>query len=165
MPLGRPSIKSTAGSSSRTSSSRENTPPWTGGPCLSTCTDVTLAPPLRRLSHVCNHVCLPLCSLPSPLSPQPSPLLSSIFRYPARPDVPIFTGLNLVAEAGKTLALVGGSGSGKSTVVALVMRWYNPSSGRILIDGNDLCSLQLRWLRSQVPVCLEPTSPLDVPST
>ena len=72
-----------------------------------------------------------------------------VFRYPARPDVRVFDSLNLHAEPGKTLALVGSSGSGKSTVVALVMRWYDVLDGGVYLDGVDIRNLQLRWLRSQ----------------
>ena len=71
------------------------------------------------------------------------------FHYPARPDVTVFRSLSLRAEPGKTLALVGGSGSGKSTVVALVMRWYDVLDGGVYLDGVDIRNLQLRWLRSQ----------------
>ncbi|OAY83123.1 putative multidrug resistance protein, partial [Ananas comosus] len=72
------------------------------------------------------------------------------FAYPSRPDNPIFVGLNLKVPAGKTVALVGGSGSGKSTVVALLERFYDPSAGEILLDGVDIKTLRLKWLRSQM---------------
>lgn len=72
------------------------------------------------------------------------------FTYPARPDVPIFTNFSLHVPAGKTVALVGSSGSGKSTVVGLIERYYDPLSGRVLLDGVDIRSLKLSWLRSQV---------------
>lgn len=62
------------------------------------------------------------------------------FKYPARPDITIFEDLNLRISAGKSLAVVGQSGSGKSTVIALVMRFYDPISGTILIDGCDIKS-------------------------
>jgi ATP-binding cassette subfamily B (MDR/TAP) protein 1 len=51
------------------------------------------------------------------------------FSYPARPDVQIFQNLCLTIPAGKTAAIVGGSGSGKSTVISLIERFYDPSSG------------------------------------
>ncbi|RLN05609.1 P-glycoprotein 1 [Panicum miliaceum] len=80
------------------------------------------------------------------------------FAYPSRPDVPILRGFSLSVPAGKTIALVGSSGSGKSTVVSLIERFYDPSAGQILLDGHDLKSLKLRWLRQQMGlVAQEPT--------
>eukprot|EP00268_Persea_americana_P027417 TRINITY_DN267_c0_g1_i2.p1 TRINITY_DN267_c0_g1~~TRINITY_DN267_c0_g1_i2.p1 ORF type:complete len:1421 (+),score=262.46 TRINITY_DN267_c0_g1_i2:374-4264(+) len=72
------------------------------------------------------------------------------FTYPARPDVPIFRDLSLRARAGKTLALVGPSGCGKSSVVSLVQRFYDPSSGRVLIDGKDIRKYNLKALRRHI---------------
>ncbi|XP_010540773.1 PREDICTED: ABC transporter B family member 2-like [Tarenaya hassleriana] len=72
------------------------------------------------------------------------------FSYPSRPDVVIFNKLNFHIPAGKIVALVGGSGSGKSTVVSLIERFYEPISGSVLIDGNDARELDLKWLRNQI---------------
>lgn len=72
------------------------------------------------------------------------------FRYPARPDVQIFAGFSLFVPNGTTMALVGQSGSGKSTVISLIERFYDPESGEVLIDGIDLKKLQLRWIRSKI---------------
>jgi len=72
------------------------------------------------------------------------------FTYPARLDAPIFRDLNLSIKAGQEVALVGSSGSGKSTVVQLVLRFYDPSAGRVLLDGQDLKSLNLVWLRQHL---------------
>ncbi|KAI7841858.1 hypothetical protein COHA_004387 [Chlorella ohadii] len=72
------------------------------------------------------------------------------FAYPARPQRPVFSGLNLVFPAGKSSALVGESGSGKSTVIQLLLRLYDPSAGAVLLDGRDVRSLPLDWLRSRV---------------
>jgi ATP-binding cassette, subfamily B (MDR/TAP), member 1 len=72
------------------------------------------------------------------------------FAYPSRPDVPVLRGFSLCVPPGKTVALVGSSGSGKSTVVSLIERFYDPSAGHILLDGHDLRSLNLRWLRQQI---------------
>uniref|UniRef100_A0A0D3E6X0 Uncharacterized protein n=1 Tax=Brassica oleracea var. oleracea TaxID=109376 RepID=A0A0D3E6X0_BRAOL len=72
------------------------------------------------------------------------------FRYPARPDVQIFAGFSLVVPNGTTVALVGQSGSGKSTVISLIERFYDPESGEVLIDGIALKKLQLRWIRSKI---------------
>ncbi|KAL6755759.1 MDR-like ABC transporter [Haematococcus lacustris] len=80
------------------------------------------------------------------------------FAYPARPDAQIFRNFCLTVPAGKTVALVGSSGSGKSTVVQLVERFYDPLGGAVLLDGVDLRSLQVKWLRTQVGlVSQEPT--------
>ncbi|KAK9268408.1 hypothetical protein L1049_000158 [Liquidambar formosana] len=72
------------------------------------------------------------------------------FSYPSRPDTPILQGLNLKFPAGKTVGLVGGSGSGKSTVISLLQRFYDPIEGEILLDGYKIKKLQLKWLRSQM---------------
>ncbi|XP_021771129.1 ABC transporter B family member 15-like [Chenopodium quinoa] len=72
------------------------------------------------------------------------------FAYPSRPDSIIFCDFSLQVPAGKTVALVGGSGSGKSTAVALLQRFYNPLGGEILLDGVSIDKLQLKWLRSQM---------------
>ncbi|KAG5540149.1 hypothetical protein RHGRI_020397 [Rhododendron griersonianum] len=72
------------------------------------------------------------------------------FNYPSRPDVMIFNKLNLDIPSGKVVALVGASGSGKSTVVSLIERFYEPFSGQILLDGTDILQLDLKWLRKQI---------------
>ncbi|BFG14786.1 hypothetical protein CerSpe_010600 [Prunus speciosa] len=72
------------------------------------------------------------------------------FKYPTRPDVPIFQDLCLTIHHGKTVALVGESGSGKSTVVSLLQRFYDPDSGDITVDGFEIQKLQLKWLRQQM---------------
>ncbi|GJX55407.1 ABC transporter B family member 15-like protein [Tanacetum coccineum] len=72
------------------------------------------------------------------------------FSYPSRPDTPILQGLDLRVKAGKTIGLVGGSGSGKSTIISLLERFYDPVKGDILLDGHRIKGLQLKWLRSQM---------------
>jgi len=72
------------------------------------------------------------------------------FSYPSRPTIQVTKGLSLKFEAGKTTALVGASGSGKSTIVALIERFYDPTAGAIKLDGIDLKNLNLKWLRSQI---------------
>ncbi|PCH40227.1 multidrug resistance protein 1 [Wolfiporia cocos MD-104 SS10] len=80
------------------------------------------------------------------------------FSYPSRPDVPIVKNLSITFPAGKTTALVGASGSGKSTVISLVERFYDPLSGAVRLDGNNLKDLNLMWLRNQIGlVSQEPT--------
>ncbi|TQD86887.1 hypothetical protein C1H46_027504 [Malus baccata] len=72
------------------------------------------------------------------------------FAYPSRPESIIFKDFNLTIPAGKTVALVGGSGSGKSTVISLLQRFYDPLGGEVLLDGVAINKLQLKWLRSQM---------------
>ncbi|CAA0830450.1 ABC transporter B family member 1 [Striga hermonthica] len=72
------------------------------------------------------------------------------FCYPSRPETRILNGFSLTVPAGKTIALVGSSGSGKSTVVSLIERFYDPTSGQVLLDGHDIKTLKLRWLRQQI---------------
>jgi ATP-binding cassette subfamily B (MDR/TAP) protein 1 len=72
------------------------------------------------------------------------------FAYPSRQETPIYDNLNLTVEAGTTVALVGTSGSGKSTVVQLIERFYDPDQGRVLLDGTPLQDLNLTWLRSKI---------------
>lgn len=80
------------------------------------------------------------------------------FHYPSRPTVPVVKGVNLTFAAGKTAALVGASGSGKSTVISLMERFYDPAAGTVQLDGVDLKDLNLKWLRSQIGlVSQEPT--------
>jgi ATP-binding cassette subfamily B protein len=74
------------------------------------------------------------------------------FAYPARPDMPVLTGLDLELKAGEIVALVGASGAGKSTIAALLQRFYDPAGGRVTLDGLDLKSLDPNWLRKQVGV-------------
>jgi ABC-type multidrug transport system fused ATPase/permease subunit len=72
------------------------------------------------------------------------------FVYPSRTDVPVLQGFNLRVPADTTTALVGSSGAGKSTVVSLLQRFYDVNSGSICIDGNDIRSLDLKWMRSKI---------------
>ncbi|EYC44350.1 hypothetical protein Y032_0464g1934 [Ancylostoma ceylanicum] len=72
------------------------------------------------------------------------------FAYPTRPEHHVFEKLNLTIPAGQIVALCGPSGEGKSTITALLERFYEPLSGRILLDNQDLRTLNLEWLRGQV---------------
>ncbi|KAM9200102.1 ATP-dependent translocase ABCB1-like [Mergus octosetaceus] len=74
------------------------------------------------------------------------------FNYPTRPEVKVLQGLNIEVEKGQTLALVGSSGCGKSTVVQLLERFYDPLSGEMLLDGQNAKTLNIRWLRAQIGI-------------
>ncbi|KAL1590682.1 hypothetical protein WHR41_00707 [Cladosporium halotolerans] len=78
--------------------------------------------------------------------------------YPSRPEVVVMEDVNLEIPAGKTTALVGASGSGKSTIVGLVERFYDPVGGSVYLDGHNVQDLNLRWLRQHISlVSQEPT--------
>ncbi|KAK3147627.1 hypothetical protein QOZ80_3BG0284810 [Eleusine coracana subsp. coracana] len=72
------------------------------------------------------------------------------FSYPARPEILVLSNFNLKVSGGQTVAVVGVSGSGKSTIISLIERFYDPVSGQVLLDGRDLKSFNLRWLRSHM---------------
>ena len=71
------------------------------------------------------------------------------------PSEPVLNGLNLAIDPGERVAIVGGNRSGKSTITTLLPRFYEPQSGRILIDGQDICSVTLSSLRRQVGIVFE----------
>ena len=103
--------------------------------------------------QACSHACLstsscsllyPTCTTGWLASPCPwlAPLVCGI--------VAVLQQFSLVIPAGRMVALVGESGSGKSSVVSLLQRFYDPQGGAVLLDGRDMRTLQLRWLRSQM---------------
>jgi len=93
----------------------------------------------------------------------PKPLRGDIaleavtFRYPQRPDLPALDEFSLRVSPGETVALVGPSGAGKSTVFSLLLRFHDPQSGRIAIDGLDVRTLDPTELRETI--ALVPQSP------
>ena len=72
------------------------------------------------------------------------------FAYPSRPDIKVLDGFTLNVSPNTTAALVGSSGSGKSTVISLLQRFYDVQHGKISIDGNELKNLDLQWLRQHI---------------
>uniref|UniRef100_A0A8D1Y6K3 Multidrug resistance protein 1 n=1 Tax=Sus scrofa TaxID=9823 RepID=A0A8D1Y6K3_PIG len=74
------------------------------------------------------------------------------FSYPSRNEVKILKGLNLKVESGQTVALVGNSGCGKSTTVQLMQRLYDPTEGVVSIDGQDIRTINVRYLREIIGV-------------
>ena len=81
--------------------------------------------------------------------------IGSNFAY--RPGTPIIEDLSLVAEPGSTVAIVGPTGAGKTTLVNLLMRFYEVDSGRILIDGVDISAMRRHDLRSRIGMVLQDT--------
>uniref|UniRef100_J3LYZ0 Multidrug resistance protein n=1 Tax=Oryza brachyantha TaxID=4533 RepID=J3LYZ0_ORYBR len=72
------------------------------------------------------------------------------FSYPSRLETRVLNGFSLTISEGDTVGLVGGSGSGKSTVISLLQRFYSPDAGEILLDGHGIGTLNAEWLRSQI---------------
>ncbi|KAK1312282.1 ABC transporter B family member 6 [Acorus calamus] len=72
------------------------------------------------------------------------------FSYLSRPEIPILSGFFLTVPAKKTVALVGRNGSGKSSIIPLMERFYDPTLGEVLLDGENIKSLKIEWLRSQI---------------
>ena len=72
------------------------------------------------------------------------------FQYPARPEMPVLEDFTLTIEPGETIALVGPSGAGKSTVFQLLLRFYDPASGRITLDGIDVSAADPRAVRARI---------------
>ena len=90
---------------------------------------------------------------------EPSIALEGVrFRYPARTEVEALKGIDLRIAPGEVVALVGKSGSGKSTVLNLLLRFYDPDEGRVCIGGRDVRELDPAWFRRRMATVLqEPT--------
>jgi ATP-binding cassette subfamily B (MDR/TAP) protein 1 len=71
------------------------------------------------------------------------------FTYPSRPDSKIFRGLGFEVKEGQTVAIVGPSGQGKSTIIQLIEEFYRPSKGRLEYNGDDIKDLNVRWYRNE----------------
>ncbi|HET6397161.1 MAG TPA: ABC transporter transmembrane domain-containing protein [Pseudoxanthomonas sp.] len=106
----------------------------------------------------------PQVAAPPDPAPLPAPLRGEIrfeqvrFHYPGREDAPALDGFDLHVRPGETVALVGPSGAGKSTVLSLLLRFHDPQSGRVCIDGLDLRRADPSALRAQV--ALVPQQPV-----
>jgi ABC-type multidrug transport system fused ATPase/permease subunit len=74
------------------------------------------------------------------------------FSYPSRPDFPVLRNISFRVKKGETMAIVGPSGAGKSTVTNLILRFFDPQCGRILIDGKNAQEYSLTELRSQMAI-------------
>ncbi|RAQ71788.1 multidrug resistance protein 1 [Aspergillus flavus] len=83
------------------------------------------------------------------------------FTYPSRPDVPVLQGMNFIIPPKKHTAIVGPSGGGKSTVVSLLERFYDPKSGYVAIGGTKFQDINVRYLRGNIGFVQQEPSLLD----
>ena len=72
------------------------------------------------------------------------------FAYPSRKEIQVLKGISFSASKGQQIAIVGGSGGGKSTIASMIMRFYNADKGTIIIDGKSIMDYDLNYLRSQI---------------
>lgn len=87
------------------------------------------------------------------------------FAYPSRPDVPVLSGLTFDVQPGEFVAIVGGSGSGKSTIATLLQRLYEPTSGTIRLDRHLLGESDTNWLREHISVVSQQPALFDMSVT
>ncbi|MGZ3745453.1 MAG: ABC transporter ATP-binding protein, partial [Pseudobdellovibrionaceae bacterium] len=85
------------------------------------------------------------------------------FSYPSRSDIEVLKGISLEIRPGQVVALVGSSGSGKTTLASLLPRFYEPTSGDIILDGHKLQELRPSWLREQIGIVSQ--EPILISST
>ena len=115
--------------------------------------DHTLAGPVGQQESVSENLPAPLQVMPS----SPGEVVFEGVHFAYRPDEPILEDLSFRLAPGEHVALVGPTGSGKTTVIRLLCRLYEPQQGRILLDGRDIRSLSLPELRRQLGVVLQDT--------
>jgi ATP-binding cassette, subfamily B, bacterial len=106
---------------------------------------------LVELLHAEPAICAPANPEPLPARARGALRFEGVgFNYPSRPDTPALDGFDLEIEPGETVAFVGPSGAGKSTTFQLMLRFYDPSRGRILLDGIDISHVDPVQLRRQI---------------
>jgi ATP-binding cassette subfamily B protein len=109
----------------------------------------------------------PLVRPPARPRPMPQPPCGTVelrnvhFVYPARPDVSALNGMTFSIAKGETVALVGPSGAGKSTIFNLVLRFYDPQSGQVLVDGLAVDQVDPQALRSRIALVPQETALFD----
>ena len=77
------------------------------------------------------------------------------FAYPTRPEIEVLKNVSFTVKAGEKVALVGPSGSGKSSLMALLERFYEPTGGKILVNDHDLRDRGLAWYQSNLGIVLQ----------
>jgi ATP-binding cassette subfamily B protein len=106
----------------------------------------------------------PMIKAPQKLKSLTSPVRGDIrfenvgFSYPSRPDIQVLQGLDLHVSAGETVAIVGPSGGGKSSLFKLLLRFYDPTMGRILLDDTDLRDMDPAHFRGQMAIVAQDMS-------
>ncbi|RCW81448.1 ABC transporter transmembrane domain-containing protein [Phyllobacterium bourgognense] len=106
----------------------------------------------------------PAIEAPANSVPLPQPAIGSVnfddvrFNYPSRPNAPALKGLDFSIQPGETVAIVGPSGAGKSTVFSLLLRYYDPVSGSVRVDGLDLRDVDPSDLRSRIAIVPQDTT-------
>jgi len=97
----------------------------------------------------------------APNATEPAPFKGEIIfdrvAFSYKPDTPVLKGVSFRIEPGQFVGFVGATGGGKSTVASLIPRFYDPTAGRVLVDGVDVRDYKLKSLRSQVGVVLQDT--------
>ena len=135
----------------------------------------SLYDPIRRLTKLNNEIQvaqasldrvysvldrrseMPLAADPKPVSDQPQRLAFEAVRFNYEGKTDVLRGINLEVGKGETVALVGGSGGGKTTLVNLVPRFFDPTGGRVTLDGVDLRELDPRELRLRIGIVTQET--------
>ncbi len=116
----------------------------------------------ERLTEILNEqpaIAAPVNPVALPQPPVGSVTFGDVqFNYPARPDAPALRGLNFTIQPGETVAIVGPSGAGKSTVFSLLLRYYDPLSGRIEVDGVDIRDVDPVALRARIAIVPQDTT-------
>jgi ATP-binding cassette subfamily B protein len=108
---------------------------------------------LLELLDTRSHIRAPDHPLPMPAPPLGRVAFEEVtFHYPSRPSTPALERFSLAVEPGEVVALVGPSGAGKTTVFQLLLRFYDPGSGRVVVDGVDAREVSPRELRGRVAV-------------
>jgi ATP-binding cassette subfamily B (MDR/TAP) protein 1 len=87
------------------------------------------------------------------------------FAYASRPDAPVLQGIDFSISPGECVAIVGASGSGKSTIAALLQRLYEPSSGEIRLDKHLLAQAETKWLREHISIVSQTPALFDATVT